>query len=369
MAKRRKLTTPSIEDLSRMEAEFRPGSPTTGLGAGRAVAPISQVVAETAAISETSSPEVRARQAKLEKDSETLEAAQKDGRLLLDIPLSEIEADAMIRDRAIVDEEEMAELRKSIASNGVRLPVEVYTFEAPRENGTRYGLISGYRRLMAVRGLAAMMGPNTYESIKAIVRPAEGRDAAIVAMVEENEIRAELSQFERGRIAVISTQQGVFVNVEDAVNQLFSSASKAKRSKVRSFAMIFEELGDMLSFPEALSEKKGLQIAQALRNGFEGALRNALAAETAQTAGEEWAVIEAVLARNADVENDPKRGGRPKTRKQLSSWVDAKTLVTSSGVTIRQGQDDKGYLLRFEGRQIDAEMIDTLMIEIKALLE
>ncbi|MEP2781105.1 MAG: ParB N-terminal domain-containing protein [Pseudoruegeria sp.] len=369
MAKRRKLTTPSTEDLSRIEAEFRSESSVPGLGAVRAVAPISQVAADAASASKTSSPEVRARQAKLEADAERLVVAEEEGRLLLDIPLSEIDADAMIRDRSILDEEEMNELRKSIASNGVRLPVEVYALAEPHTNETRYGLISGYRRLMAVRGLAAMMGPNTYDTIKAIVRPTTERDAAIMAMVEENEIRAELSQFERGRIAVISTQQGVFVNIEDAVNHLFGSASKAKRSKVRSFAMIFEELGDMLSFPEALSEKKGLQVAQALRNGLEGKLRNALADEVAQNPVEEWAVIEAVLARNTDVESDPKRGGRPKTRKQLSGWSDAKTLVTSSGVTIRQGRDEKGFLLRFEGSRVDAEIMETLMIEIKALLE
>lgn len=106
---------------------------------------------------------------------------------------------------------------------------------------------------------------------------------AFAAMIEENEIRSSLSHFERGRIAVIAAQQGAFANVEASVEALFQQASKAKRSKIRSFALIFEELGDMLAFPEALREKDGLRLATGLRDGAERALREALAAETPET--------------------------------------------------------------------------------------
>ena len=97
------------------------------------------------------------------------------------------------------------------------------------------------------------------------------------AMVEENEIRASLSHYERGRIAVIAAQQGAFVNAEEAVNAFFPMASKGKRSKIRSFALIFEELGDMLTLPDLIREKDGLKIAAALREGAEARLREARA--------------------------------------------------------------------------------------------
>lgn len=99
-------------------------------------------------------------------------------------------------------------------------------------------------------------------------------------MVEENEVRANLSHYECRGIAVPAAEQGHFAHVEEAVARLFGAASKAKRSKIRSFAMVHEELGDMLAFPEELTEKNGLRLAAALRQGVEGELRAALAAQS-----------------------------------------------------------------------------------------
>ncbi|WP_372884215.1 ParB N-terminal domain-containing protein [Shimia sp.] len=373
MAKRRKLEAPSSDDLSKLEEEFRRETrpDAAGAGIGRAgVAPIAQVAADSAALAQPASVADRARQAQLEARAADLVAAERDGRLMVDLALAEIDADAMVRDRAILDRDEMTELRLSIAAGGLRLPIEV--FELPPalvRDGVRYGLLSGYRRLMAVRELLALTEQDKYRTIRAILRPAAETDAAFVAMVEENEVRSELSHFERGRIAVISSQQGAFVNVEEAVNKLFATGSKAKRSKVRSFALIFEELGDMLAFPELLSEKRGLRLAQALRQGGESRLRDALAGAAPDTADEEWAALEAEIARMDSPAPDPKRGGRPRAAKPAMGWQNADTLVTSGGVTIRRMHDGVGHLLRFEGRAMDSELMDSLIEEIRALLE
>ncbi len=369
MAKRRKLEAPSSEDLNKLEDEFRRETSTPGIGRA-GVAPIAQVAADSAAMAQPASTADRARQAQLEATEADLRAATEDGRLMLDLPVGEIDADAMVRDRAILDQAEMTELRLSIAANGLRLPIEVYELpEALVKDGARYGLVSGYRRLMAVRGLLDLTEQDKHKTIRAILRPATETDVAFVAMVEENEVRSELSHFERGRIAVISSQQGAFVNVQEAVNKLFATGSKAKRSKVRSFALIFEELGDMLAYPELLSEKRGLQLAQALRQGGESRLRNALASALVSDIDEEWAVLEAEIARMDTTQPDPKRGGRPRVNKPAVGWQNADTLVTSAGVTIRQQYDGAGYLLRFEGRAVDKDLMDSLIEEIRMLLE
>ena len=370
MAKRRKLEAPSAEDLGKLEDEFRrETSDRPALGLGRGAAPIAQVAADSAAQVQTASAEVRAAQAQLQADAARLKSAEADGRLMADLPVSQINAEAMVRDRASISEAEMLELRLSIAANGLRLPIEVYELANPGTDGLRYGLLSGYRRLLAVRALLGLTEQEKYLTIRGIVRPGPEADAAFVAMVEENEIRAELSHFERGRIAVIAAQQGAFVNVEDAVNRLFATASKAKRSKVRSFAMIFEELGDMLIFPEALTEKRGLRLAQALRDGSEAKLRDALALASPSEPEAEWAVIEGVLAGIASSPRDTSRGGRPKQAAPQIGWRNAQTLTTSSGITIRHQRDSKGFVLRLEGRQLDAELMDSLLVEIQALLE
>lgn len=368
MARRRKLEAPSSADLSKLEEEFR--SETSGAGSGRGLAPIAQVAADSAALSQPSSPEDRTRLAHLERREADLKGAETEGRLLVDLPVGDIDADAMVRDRSVIDAGEMLELRLSIAANGLRLPIEVY--ELPETGGARvarFGLVSGYRRLMAVRELLGLTEDDRYKTIRSIIRPAADADAAFVAMVEENEVRSELSQFERGRIAVLASQQGAFLNVEDAVNKLYATGSKAKRSKVRSFALIFEELGDMLEFPDVLSERRGLKLAQALRQGGEAILREALAERSVASGEEEGALIDAVIASMDAPKPDPKKGGRPKSRKHVSGWQNAETLVTSSGITIRRQTDSEGYLLRFEGSKVDADLMDSLVDEIRTLLE
>lgn len=369
MAKRRKLQAPSTEELSQIEQEFRSETPRIGIGQPADAAPIAKVAADAAALSNPISSEARAHQAKLERDAETLQRAEADGLLIQELPIAEINADAIIRDRTILDEAEMIELRLSIAANGLRLPVEVYELPEPQDDGTRFALISGYRRLLAVRALHGLTGDDKYVSIKAIVRARHASDEAVVAMVEENEIRAELSQYERGRIAVISAQNGTFVNSEEAVNRLFANSSKAKRSKVRSFALIFEELGDMLAFPEALSERRGLRLAQTLRAGGEGRIREALAAHAPSDAAQEWAILEPVIASSETEDRGPSKGGRPRKDAPVSGWAQADTIETSAGIKIRKKRDGQGFLLRFEGRGIDDDLMDSLMAEIQFLLE
>jgi ParB family chromosome partitioning protein len=372
MAKRRKLVAPSSADLTRLEEEFRreTSAPEPAAAQVRGVAPIAKIAADAAAVAQPASAADRVRQADLEVKAAKLSAAETDGRLLVDLPIGEIDADAMVRDRAALDADEMLELRLSISANGLRLPIEVYELPgASHGEAPRYGLLSGYRRLMAVRELLGLTEEEQFKTIRAIIRPPADTDAAFVAMVEENEVRSELSHFERGRIAVISAQQGAFLNVEDAVNRLFATGSKAKRSKVRSFALIFEELGDMLEFPDALSEKRGLKLAQTLRQGGETRIRDGLAAATSATSDEEWAVIERVIESLEVPERDPKRGGRPRSAAPVPSWHEAKSFITTSGIGIRRQDDDKGTTLRLEGAALESEVVDSLVEVIREFLE
>jgi len=233
--------------------------------------------------------------------------------------------------------------------------------------GWYYGLLSGYRRLLAVQELLAQSGQQKYRSIRALVRDPETSGKAFAAMVEENEIRAALSHFERGRIAVMAAKQGAFANTEAAVEAMFAQASKAKRSKVRSFALIFEELGDMLNFAEALTEKQGLRLAGALRDGGEPQLRAALAEGQGAEPHEEWALLEAALDAMS-VTPKPARGGRPRTT-PAPGWQSDTALRLSNGTVLRREVDGRGHLLRIEGRHVDQEMMEIIMVELRNLLE
>lgn len=358
MAKRRKLEAPSKEDLGKIEVEFRRETSDRTFSA-----PIAQIAAEAADGFIPGTPELR----RDEAQAAAYRQAEGQGRLIQEVPLSAIDAASIQRDRMLVDPEALSELEFSIQANGLRLPIEIYPLKNP-DGGPTYGLISGYRRLLAFQNLSTQSGAREYNRIKAVVREPEQMGGAFVAMVEENEIRENLSHFERGRIAAIAAQQGAFKSTDAAIAEMFAAASKAKRSKIRSFAMIFEELGDVLMFPEALREKDGLRLAQALRNGAEAHLRDVLAAGRAQDAKAELALIERVLSDPQTIKRDPKRGGRPKEQADMAT-AGEDILRTRTGVTIRREADGKGYLLRFSGRGVSSEMMGVLMVEIKDRLE
>jgi len=360
---RRRLEVPSADELKKIEEGFARET------SGTPRAPIAHVAAEAAALSAPLPAPQRAQAARDATDAARLRRAEAEGLLITEIGINDIHAEELARDRMRIDGAQMDELRASIRAHGLRLPVEVFELSEPRD-GRRYGLISGWRRLSALRGLHAETGEESYGRVRAFIRRPENAQAAYVAMVEENEIRAELSQYERGRVAVLAAGEGAFASVEAAVEALFHAGSRAKRSKVRSFALIHEELGDLLSFAPALSERAGLRLAQALRAGYGAEMRGALATGQGVSAEQEWALLEPLILAAETEGSDPARGGRPRASAPPARRpVPGDTVPLANGMSVRREHDGKNYLIRFSGKNVDAGLIDTVMLEIQRLLE
>jgi hypothetical protein len=219
-----------------------------------------------------------------------LAQARAEGLLLRRLPLQAVEADHLVRDRLALDADETAALIASLRAHGQRTPVEV-TELAPG----RYGLISGWRRLMALRSLHTETGDPAFAHVTALLRqPATAADA-YVAMVEENEIRQNLGHYERARIVARAVEAGVFPTDKAALQTLFASASRAKRSKIGSFLTVCRALDSALRFPAALPERLGLALAQALEAAPATAGQLAAALKAADPA--DAAAEQAVLAR------------------------------------------------------------------------
>ncbi len=331
MARRRTLEAPDAATLAEIEKGFaaKPGGAPLGLGA-----PIAKVASETAQSRDARSAEDRAAEARRATQAEAWSAAQAEGRVIETLPLDRIKLNHLSRDRIDSDPEEMAELVASIRASGQRLPVEV----VPLEDG-QYGLISGWRRLRALSMLAAEEGRPA--EVRALVRPAIEAGAAYAAMVEENEIRAQLRPYERGRIAAVAAQTGTFESVEAAVDVIFAAASKAKRSKIRGFALVHFELGDLLNFPRDLSEANGGKLAVALRAGFAAKLRAALEHCSAEDAAAEWALLEPVVQAAQPSEQPSEqpsakksRGGRP--RRAAAAPLAETVLADGAHVAVRE---------------------------------
>ena len=321
MAKRRKLEAPSVDELAGIEAELSRPKPA-------AMAPIAQIAGSTAR--RVNPPSTADGQ-----DAVLWRQAEAEGRVLRNLSIERIRVDHIIRDRATLDPEAMEELIASVRAGGVRMPVEV----TPMPNGT-FGLISGYRRVCAVRALRGEGWPDT---VPAIVRDEAGRGESYARMVEENEVRSQITPYERGRIAVVAAGQGAFEDTASAVEAIFASASKAKRSKVRSFAAVHEELGDLLRHAPGLSERNGLRLAAALRGGFVAKLRAALEGGGAGDAQGEWALLEPVVREAEAGGPDPARGGRPRAAAEPES------VRLPGGATLLIRAEAGGVTLRLSG--------------------
>lgn len=242
MAKRKRLTPANTAFLS-LESEEDTGSSRSH----RPSPPIAQVVEESSEA------------AALSALSEEFQKARQEGRMILRLPLSCLKEDFLVRDRIALDESELDSLVTSLRDRGQQAPIDVA--ELP---DNQFGLISGWRRVTALRKLFEETHDDRFSTVLAIIRQPEASSDAYRAMVEENEIRLGLSYYERARIAAKAAEQGVFTDKRKAIKVLYAAASRAKRSKISSFMEIYYALDGHLNFPEALPERQGLLLAKAL---------------------------------------------------------------------------------------------------------
>jgi len=261
-------------------------------GAGRP--PIADVAGEASVMAAMSEME------------QTLREAREEGLLIQKLSLDSIDDRYLVRDRVAVDPDETRALIESMEARGQQTPIEV----ADLGSG-RFGLISGWRRLSALRSLGI-------DTVLAVLRrPAESSDAYL-AMVEENEIRVGLSFYERGRIAARAADMGVYPSDLEAVKGLFPTAPRSRRSKIGSFVRIVRALDEVLTYPSAFSETTGLALAKKLDTypALAGVIADSLKASPPQIAEQEQAMIAEAIAgveqSSVARKADPAKGGRPK---------------------------------------------------------
>ena len=273
--------------------------------------------------------------------SDKISTARQEERWIEKIKLDAVVSEYLVRDRVAIDPEEMTTLKNSLRASGQQTAIEVVPY-----GPETFGLISGWRRLAALRELALEGGTDT---VLAIIRQDDDAKASYQAMVDENEIRAGLSFYERGRIVAQAVDEGAYASDKDALSALFQAVPRAKRSKIGSFVRVVRALDDVLQFPTALSERLGLALAQALGAdaGFAGKLRKKLEAAHPQTASAEIAVITAAM-----------KGPSKKTAK-------SETVLLPSGLQYMPHADGK---ITLQGDVLkDPVFVNKLIKTLKAL--
>lgn len=281
MAKRKRLSPARSNYLD--DAERAPEAKSLyPMGIAHHAPPIAQVAGDSSL------------KAAVEELADEIRTARREGRLVQALPLEVVDDGYLVRDRmpAAATDTEMAALVASLRARGQQTPIEVVEL-----GEDRYGLISGWRRLAALRTLLEETGDSRFRTVQALLRRPENASDAYLAMVEENEIRVGLSYYERARIVARAAEQGVYPDETAALRGLFVAASRAKRSKIGSFTVLYHALDDMLRFPSAIPERLGLSLVKTLRDDPRAAARitTALRAANPQSAGDEVATLVRIL--------------------------------------------------------------------------
>jgi ParB family chromosome partitioning protein len=288
--------------------------------------------------------------AALTEVTEELTAARSEGRFVARLPLGAVEGTHLVRDRIALDPDDQQSLIDSLRARGQQTPIEVVDLGAGR-----YGLISGWRRLSALRHLSVETGDARFAKVQALVRQPDSAADAYLAMVEENEVRANLSFYERARIAVQAVDQGVHDDTGAAVAALFASARAPKRSKIASFVTLVEALDTHLQFPGGIPEKLGLSLVTELRAdpAFRRRLTEALRKAASTTPEAERSVLERSLTSRAT----PKvTSGADRTSAPATGGAAAAADTVALGITLTQ----RGQRLTLSGPGITSDLADDL---------
>lgn len=302
------------------------------------------------------------------------------------IPLARIDPDALPRDRTGLDGAAMDELINSICTGGLRMPIEVFPLDAPEtptpETATpetpaeappaqatppdtpapRYGLLSGYRRYHAFARLHAdeldaRLADQPCAAIPAFIRPRAALARQLVQVVEENAIRADLSPWEQGHVAVAAWREGIFATLDAAVSHLYMCVSRQKRARLRAVAQVVEEFEGILTAPEALSLRQIMRISRAIQSGLGEVMRDALETTRRTSAEAQWELIlpylleaEQTLSENAP----PPRPGRPRRLARIRREL-----------CIRREMTPQGWVLHFSGDEATSDFVDEIIDEIE----
>jgi hypothetical protein len=341
MAKRKRLGGPLQDHLAPQDG----GSTNSA-----ASAPIARIAGETSV------------NAAFDEVRQELDSARSEGRLVLRVPLEAVETAWLIRDRldpGTPEDPDFAALIDSLRAHGQRSPIEV----ADMGQG-RYGLISGWRRLTALRQLHAETGEARFATVLALLHKPENAQGAYLAMVEENEIRLGLSYYERARITAKAVEAGVYPSTKTALQSLFATASRAKRSKIGSFLTLYQALGESVRFPQALTERLGLSLAKIVEEdtGAPARLRDRLKRADARDPEAEQALLAEFIAVETEhgvaPESAPETGAEnpPKGARRTSPASGPSGTEISPGVRLSQS----GGAVHLSGPGVDAAFRDAL---------
>ena len=297
-------------------------------------------------------------------------ALKEAGHVVQSVPLDDVHSFMLVRDRLPGEDPELDELIASIRDIGLSNPIRVF----PRQDGTGFELVQGFRRLSAYRWLAKKTGDEKWLRIPALVTPPETDIGGLYRrMVDENIVRKDLSFAEMAHAArnYLADPATRTKDLSEAVSKLFQSAPYSKRSYIRSFAMLLDYFGDDLKFATEIPRALGVSLAREVkaRPAVVRELLSALRETGAQTAEEELDILRRNIngandeapAEVADVVKKPSgKPSRTKTTFHMRSTAGQVKCTASQGRLEIRVDRDFSAIDRARLEQAIASLIDGL---------
>ncbi|TMM50565.1 ParB/RepB/Spo0J family partition protein [Sulfitobacter sabulilitoris] len=224
-------------------------------------------------------------------------ALKKNGQIVGLIDIGSVKMSKLIRDRSGTRDPELEELKASIRALGLSNPIHVEEVEGGFE------LIQGFRRLTAYRELFHETGEARFARIPATLQAKGAQlDQLYRRMVDENLVRRDISFAEMAQLAMsYAARTPEIRSSADAVDDLFASAGRQKRSYIRHFATLLDALGQDLKFPEVIPRATGLALVRLIEGNDRaaGQIRAVLNARPDRDAAGELAILRSAASGGA----------------------------------------------------------------------
>lgn len=212
--------------------------------------------------------------------------------------------------------------------------------------------------------------------MKACVLPHDHR-SSLIAQAIENDVRKDISPFERAFIVHRAAATEAFSNVDDFIAHMYQHASTSKISKIKSLVKLVDFIGELVVHKNCIKEATGLRLVKYLEAGASDLKLQRMLREVPidRTSDEELALLNTYLKdANPLYERQtarPHRGRRcPKKKRLGTRYIATDRAVyfeggTSRGVRLISDEEGASRFVTEDGKEpLQKELVDKLLVDI-----
>ena len=196
-------------------------------------------------------------------------------------------------------------------------------------------------------------------TIQAFLRTPQTLPQALAAMVAENEIRADITPWEKGRLIMNAVQEDIFPTPDAAVAGLYPHATPSTRSRLRTVAGVVHDLTGILTDPTVYSLRQLLRIAAALKADFAEVIAVALRECPDRSQPVQWDLLQNILSEAEHSLTEPQKPQAPGRPRRL--------LYPRANLIIRRERLPNGYRLTFTGPEARGMMMESVLDQIERM--